>query len=80
MILYALLMSAGMLMATGMSLYDGGTGSFEMATPLGGKYYQNGSETEPLLIKTFTVIILFVISGFIFFSGLRMIIDNCKID
>jgi hypothetical protein len=72
-ILYALLMSAGMLMAIGMSLYNGGTGSFEMATPLGRKYYQNGSETEPLLIQAFMVITLFVVSGLIFFSGLRMI-------
>ena len=66
-------MSAGMLMAIGMSLYDGGVGSFEMATPLGRKYYQNGSETEPLLIQAFMVIILFIISGLIFFSGFGMI-------
>lgn len=71
-IIYALLMFAAMIGMTAMSLYWGGSGSFELATDFGRKYYENGYSIEPLMIKCGGLIVFFIVFGLIFFSGFRM--------
>jgi len=71
-ILQALLISVAMIVMAAMSLYMGGSGSFELATDFGRRYYENGDAIEPMLIKIGFIIIIFICSGLIFFSGFRM--------
>ena len=50
-ILYSLLILVAMIGMVGMSLYRGESGSFELATDFGRRYYENGDLTEPLLLR-----------------------------
>ena len=71
-ILYSLLIFVAMIGITAMSIYEGGTGSFELATDFGSKYYENGNSVEPVLIRCGLILLISVLAGFIFLSGKRM--------
>jgi len=71
-ILYALLILVGIIGTIAMSLYSGGSGSFELSTDFGRRYYENGYSSEPLLIRGGFVIFFSIFAGLIFFSGFRM--------
>jgi hypothetical protein len=71
-ILYILVMLVGALGMIVMQLSSNQSGSFELATDFGRKYYEKGSEGEPLLIQSILAFVFSICCGLMFFAGFRM--------